>query len=479
MTNLFTFLCNQFLVFCFLAATSCNSGDAKMENEIQPLHTESDSALPHSVLLLNISDDPVDFFYFDEMSILRLKQIAPQQKMDLHFNKTSLLIQPNLYQNIYYLSRTDTLRLSQDEKRNIELRSKANAATQGLNLFKRINESLSQSGIAFNNTLSKTAKANPDEAAALLQNRYHAQMQFLDRARDSAGSDPGLLAFASQYFRDEYLSGMLSIPLAGYTNFNRTFLARIDSIEAEALSSAEQWESWNNKNLFNTFLRYKKSRYLKDPFFARQLYNEIDNYPISSEARKKQKLFLVGQELTRGSNIDTFLLRKFIEEYSQAKEATCLRSYFNDLKTAANLGTNILLTANLQQISFDDVIKKKRGKVVFVDFWASWCLPCRKQFANSAKLQDELAGEDIAFLYLSIDKNSEDWKKACEEEQLQSEESFLLPNDETADIVKNFKITSVPRYLIIGKDGRVVKSDLLPQINEQTKRALLSALHQN
>lgn len=99
-----------------------------------------------------------------------------------------------------------------------------------------------------------------------------------------------------------------------------------------------------------------------------------------------------------------------------------------------------------------------KGKVVYIDFWASWCGPCRVQFPYSHSLQErftEKQKKNIVFLYLSIDANEERWKSAVNSNKLKGEQG-ISPGNWNSEAVKKFGISGIPRYMIIGKDGEII-----------------------
>ena len=75
------------------------------------------------------------------------------------------------------------------------------------------------------------------------------------------------------------------------------------------------------------------------------------------------------------------------------------------------LKTNIidLNSPEYANTSFDDIIAKYEGKVIYLDFWASWCGPCKKEKPYSHKLQEAFQGKDVVFVYFSSDKNPNAW----------------------------------------------------------------------
>lgn len=138
---------------------------------------------------------------------------------------------------------------------------------------------------------------------------------------------------------------------------------------------------------------------------------------------------------------------------------------------------NKFVTLEGEEKSFTEIFKANKGKVIYIDFWASWCGPCRQEMPASLKLHQNLQGEDIVFVYISIDKNEAAWKKSMENLKVQTKGQHYRRNqDEMIEFLKFFYIYSIPHYMIIGKDGQIVNNDALPPSNAKLERQLRKLL---
>lgn len=92
-----------------------------------------------------------------------------------------------------------------------------------------------------------------------------------------------------------------------------------------------------------------------------------------------------------------------------------------------------------------------KGKVVYIDFWASWCGPCRAEFKYMKEIKERFSGRDVVFVYASIDMDEGEWNKAREKYDLQGLHVRL--NGEEDKTAVAYGINGVPYYFLVDREG--------------------------
>jgi thiol-disulfide isomerase/thioredoxin len=101
--------------------------------------------------------------------------------------------------------------------------------------------------------------------------------------------------------------------------------------------------------------------------------------------------------------------------------------------------------------------QKLTKKPLYVDCWASWCVPCLKQMPFEEEIKKQYAGK-VDFIYLSFDKDNDKWMKKNKELKL-GKNSYVLNKNFKSTFAYYFDIGSIPRYLLFDGNGKLVTSE--------------------
>jgi thiol-disulfide isomerase/thioredoxin len=101
-------------------------------------------------------------------------------------------------------------------------------------------------------------------------------------------------------------------------------------------------------------------------------------------------------------------------------------------------------------------LSKYKGKVVYLDFWASWCGPCKRSFPWMNKLQEQYGVDGLEIVAVSLDASRED----AEEFLARIPASFSVAFDEKGKSAESYKVKAMPSSFLIDRQGRLVHKSL-------------------
>lgn len=123
-------------------------------------------------------------------------------------------------------------------------------------------------------------------------------------------------------------------------------------------------------------------------------------------------------------------------------------------------------------IVFDDIINQNKGYILYIDFWASWCKPCIEEMQQYPKINDFFVRNKIKPILVSIDKDEIAWRSAIRKTEAQFKPNYLIDKD--APLATFFKVSPIPRYVLIDKNGKIAQFSAarLSNNNDLTKQIL-------
>lgn len=120
---------------------------------------------------------------------------------------------------------------------------------------------------------------------------------------------------------------------------------------------------------------------------------------------------------------------------------------------------SLLKVVDDEVINIKEFFKMKKDTLVYVDLWASWCMPCREEMKYYPNLLSKFSNDKIQFLFFSLDKSISAWKGAMREyDFMNSNNSFLVGKNFYSEFSKSLNVKTIPRYVIV-KNGQVLVSN--------------------
>ena len=95
-----------------------------------------------------------------------------------------------------------------------------------------------------------------------------------------------------------------------------------------------------------------------------------------------------------------------------------------------------------------------KGKVVLLDFWASWCGPCIADLGTLRKIKEQVAAQPVVFLNVSLDANEGAWKQAIAKHEIKG------VHVRSEQVSQAYNVSGIPRYYLVDSQGLIVENDL-------------------
>jgi len=104
-------------------------------------------------------------------------------------------------------------------------------------------------------------------------------------------------------------------------------------------------------------------------------------------------------------------------------------------------------------------LKDFAGKYVYIDVWATWCGPCKREIPSLKEVEKKYHDKNIEFVSISIDvkKDHTAWQKMIKEKELSGVQLFA-DNDWNSKFIKGYGINSIPRFILINPEGKIVNA---------------------
>ncbi|WP_428741705.1 redoxin domain-containing protein [Tenacibaculum sp.] len=163
--------------------------------------------------------------------------------------------------------------------------------------------------------------------------------------------------------------------------------------------------------------------------------------------------------------------RPIFDQFSEAAKTSYYgRIVKEELYPKTLIGTNVasfsLNDKDGKSLKAKDIISG--NKYILIDFWASWCAPCRKEIPNLKEAYKKYSNKGFEIISVSIDKDEEAWHKALKQENM------TWPNlYDDGKVSKTFKVKAIPATFLVDENGVVIADNLRGEALEEKLAKLL------
>jgi len=242
-------------------------------------------------------------------------------------------------------------------------------------------------------------------------------------------------------FNDSIL--ICSYALYSFTNFYPAYLMeRIRDENKQLFTSSDYFK--NHPTVMDSLRFFGAINYTNDPLLRQMVLTEIlcQNLDQSNTRMFKKYEQAISELITK-----PYLKEPLFDLYLRTT---------NNLENPIQASDAILNKLDGTSIETDlrKIITNNKGKVIYLDCWATWCGPCIAEMPNSKKLMKVYKSEDVAFIFICLDSEEKNWKATLSKYSLGGQHYFLTKN-QSSEFRNAFNIKGIPHYILFDKNGNV------------------------
>ena len=276
------------------------------------------------------------------------------------------------------------------------------------------------------------------------------------------------------------VNSFVSKPNAGGTSWSKTmnrYLGEFDAFQQTQARLQLNEENRSKEEVSELFLQAKskmesfsRTQMLKDPSNAYNIILSMDLLPS------------VSFDDWDATNLEALkkVTEAFEEKYAGQPAAETFRNQYAQIENAYfEFASSVNGTVPAPEIALPNssgkILKLSdlKGKVVLVDFWASWCGPCRAENPNVVKVYEKFKNKGFTIYSVSLDEDAAKWKEAIVKDKLSWTNHVSDLKGWKSSVVANFGIEGIPYTVLLNKEGKIIGKNLRGEKLEETLNELL------
>jgi thiol-disulfide isomerase/thioredoxin len=267
---------------------------------------------------------------------------------------------------------------------------------------------------------------------------------------------------------DAFVSRLYALHLRHYASHK---YYRADSVQT--LLDNNQHEMAHRRCL-NQILKHEEPGLSREVMCYKVLsfIDEEEHFDAFSSIWKDRKKFITNEVLLPLLEEDLLVEIRNQKSQKQVKDKKNTGSHISYVKYQSIEQGKI--TGDLS----DYFAEKYKGKVIYIDIWATWCGPCRSEFPHMIDLHEQYKDEPVVFVSLCLASNRSDWKEAIKNQHIPGER-YYFSKTQTKRLRNKLDFVGYPTYMLIDRKGNLVDKQAPRPSSEEKIKKMLDKLVEN
>lgn len=421
------------------------------------------------VLICNTTDVMEGFYFHDQLGAGKPITISPKDTFRIQMLDPTYLISSGLHQHFVKVMPADTVYI-------YTVGNKVHFKTS--------------SNLLINKCLDDWFKSGDEIRYLGINPWYKTKMTMAERDKKVTDLYRARIAKLSQYnFNEAEELEMRQLLIGTLVNDKMFFLTSGLSRPIVKKYYADSIISWAKQlSMLSKDQQYLPTQFMHGASAIMAIYQENSSFAksitfINTHFSYQLRDFLIANRINiklQENEKETVDLNKMlgntnISSYYMAKLQTKLEERNSFLANLSIKTDKTILTNRQGQVyNLDSLLSSRKNRLLYIDCWASWCMPCLAEMKHSQALQELYKDKAIDFVYLSMDKDKKAWLIAEKNLKLMNESnSFLVLDHFNSAFVKKHRINSIPRYMLLAADGKPISLDA-PRPSDPKLKALIN-----